>query len=182
VRCMANVQSWLAAELNRQALVHSARTAVAVLVSLAVARVFRLPEAYWAAITTLVVMQSTLGAALEVSWKRFAGTALGALIGAGVAAYFPPSILVFAVVIFGIGLLSAALHLDRTAYRFASITLAIIMLVERHKPAWVIATHRFVEVSVGIGVALALTAIWPEGSVAAGESATRPSSSFKPSG
>jgi len=169
VRCMANVQSWLAAELNRQALVHSARTAVAALVSLAVARAFRLPEAYWAAITALVVMQSTLGAALEVSRTRFAGTALGALVGALVAAYFPQSILVFAVVVFGIGLLSAALHLDRTAYRFASITLAIIMLVERNKPAWVIATHRFVEVSVGIVVALALTAIWPERSVAAYE-------------
>jgi uncharacterized membrane protein YgaE (UPF0421/DUF939 family) len=114
-------------------------------------------------------MQSTLGAALEVSWRRFAGTALGALVGAVVAAYFPPSIFVFGVVVFGIGLLSAALHLDRTAYRFASITVAIIMLVERYRPAWIIATHRFVEVSVGIAVALALTAIWSERSVAAYE-------------
>jgi uncharacterized membrane protein YccC len=173
---MVKVQSWLLAELNRQALVHSARTAVAALVSLAAARVFRLPEAYWAAITTLVVMQSTLGAALEVSWRRFAGTALGALAGAVAAAYFPPSIFVFAVAVFGIGLLAAALHLDRTAYRFASITVAIIMLVERHKSAWIVATHRFVEVSVGIAVALVLTAIWPEHSPAT-EATTRQRSS-----
>ena len=70
------------ATLNRQPLVHSARTAVAATVSLVVARAFRLPEAYWAAITTLIVMQSTLGAALTISWRRFAGTALGAIVGA----------------------------------------------------------------------------------------------------
>jgi len=159
---MANARNWLSATLNRQALVHSARTAVAAFVSLAVARVFRLPEAYWAAITTLIVMQSTLGGALEVSWKRFEGTALGACVGALVASCIPPGVLVFAGTVFAIGLLASALHLDRTAYRFASITLAIIMLITRSKPAWVIATHRFVEVSVGIAVGLALTAIWPE--------------------
>jgi len=58
-------------------LVHSARTAVAALASLLVARLFRLPEAYWAPITTLVITQSSLGAALAVSWQRFVGTALG---------------------------------------------------------------------------------------------------------
>ena len=166
---MANAKKWLPAALNRRALVHSVRTAAAGSISLAVARLFKLPEAYWAAITTLIVMQSTLGAALEVSWKRFAGTALGALVGAFVTVYFPPSVLVFAVVVLSIGLLASALHLDRTAYRFASITVAIIMLVGRNKPAWVIATHRFVEVSVGIAVGLALTAIWPEGSTAPDE-------------
>jgi hypothetical protein len=40
---------------------------------------FKLPEAYWAPITTLVITQSSLGATLTVSWQRFVGTALGAL-------------------------------------------------------------------------------------------------------
>lgn len=159
---MARTKTWMVATLNRQSLVHSVRTAVAATVSLVVARVFRLPEAYWAAITTLIVMQSTLGAALTISWKRFAGTALGAIVGALVTTYSPPSAIAFGGVVLGIGLLSSALHLDRTAYRFASITLAIVMLVVRNKPAWVVATHRFVEVSVGIGVGLMLTAVWPE--------------------
>ena len=162
---MANTRNWARAALNRQALVHSTRTAVAAFVSLLVARIFRLPEAYWAAITTLIVMQSTLGAALTVSWRRLEGTALGACAGALVGSCFSPSLLLFAVVVFGIGMLAAALRLDRTAYRFASITLAIIMLIERSEPAWVIAAHRFVEVSVGIAVGLALTAIWPEPSL-----------------
>ncbi len=43
----------------------SARTGTAAVVSLLVARLFRLPEFYWAAITTLVILQSTLGASLR---------------------------------------------------------------------------------------------------------------------
>src|SRR6266478_7411988 len=46
---------------------HSARTAVAALVSVAAARLVRLPEAYWAPVTTVAITQSTLGAALAVS-------------------------------------------------------------------------------------------------------------------
>ena len=44
--------------------------------SLLVARLFRLPASYWAPITTLVVTQSSLGAALAVSSRRFIGTIL----------------------------------------------------------------------------------------------------------
>jgi hypothetical protein len=47
-------------------LVHSLRTAIACVVSLLVARLFRLPEAYWAPVTTVVITQSSLGAALAV--------------------------------------------------------------------------------------------------------------------
>ena len=66
---------------------HSARTAVAAVVSLFVARWVGLSESYWAAITTLVVMQSTLGAALPISAQRLAGTALGAAVGALAGTY-----------------------------------------------------------------------------------------------
>src|SRR5260370_15517808 len=58
---------------------HSARTAVAAMVSLLIANLFRLPEASWPAISTLVITQSSLGAALTVSWQRFVGTLLGAI-------------------------------------------------------------------------------------------------------
>jgi len=159
---MANPMKWSLAGVNRQSLVHSVRTAIAALISLVVARECRLPEAYWAAITTLVVMQSTLGAALTISWKRLAGTALGAIVGALVAARFGPSAVVFGATVFALGLICAVAHIDRSAYRFASITLAIIMLVARTNPAWIVALHRFFEVSVGIVVGLVLTAVWPE--------------------
>src|SRR3989475_6855055 len=71
-------------------LVHSVRTAIACVASLLVARLFRLPEAYWAPITTMVITQSSLGAAFAVSWQRFVGTFLGAAVGAIVGRYFWP--------------------------------------------------------------------------------------------
>jgi uncharacterized membrane protein YccC len=145
-----------------ESLQHSARTAIAAATSLLVALALHSPEPYWAAITTLVVMQSTLGAALTVSASRFAGTAMGAVVGAVVGRYFGQNVFVFASGVFLLGLACAALRLDRPAYRFAGITLAIVTLVTRTRPAWVIALHRFAEVSLGIAVALLLTAVWPE--------------------
>jgi uncharacterized membrane protein YccC len=147
---------------NLPSVVHSIRTAIAATVSLAVARLFGLPEAYWAAIATLVVMQSTLGATLLISVERIAATALGAVIGALLASYFVGNLLVFAAAVFVLGLLCAVFRMEKTAYRYASVTLAIIMLIPRSNAAWIVALHRFFEVSVGILVALALTAVWPE--------------------
>jgi len=141
---------------------HSARTAAAVLASLLVARGFRLSEAYWAPITTIVITQSSLGAALAVSWERFVGTIVGAALGAIVASYFGPRALVFAVCVFVLGLLSAALRVNRSAYRFGGVTLAIVLLIPRTNPAWQVAFHRFAEVSIGIVTALIFTTIWPE--------------------
>ena len=143
-------------------LVHSARTAVAAVASLLAARLLRLPEVYWAPITTLVITQSSLGAALTVSWQRFVGTVLGALVGAIVATHFGPHVLVFGTSVFVLGLLRAMAQLDLTAYRFAAVTLAIVLLVPRTGPAWQMAFHRFAGVSTGIGVALMLAMVWPE--------------------
>jgi len=141
---------------------HSARTAVAAVASVLVARLFRLPEAYWAPISTLVITQSSLGAALAVSLQRFVGTVLGAVVGAIVASYFGPNVLVFGAGVFVLGLLCAVAHADRSAYRFGGVTLAIVLLVPRTGPAWRIAFHRFAEVSIGIGVALMFALVWPE--------------------
>jgi len=77
---------------------------VAAVASVLVARLFRLPEAYWAPITTIVITQSSLGAALKVSWQRFVGTALGAVVGAVVASHFGPHVLVFGASVFFLGL------------------------------------------------------------------------------
>src|SRR5882757_5387832 len=143
-------------------LLHSSRTAVSALVSVLVARLFRLPEAYWAPVTTLVITQSSLGAALSVSRQRFAGTAMGAALSALVATYFEPRVLVFGACVFFMGFLCVLAHLDRSAYRFGGVTLAIVLLIHRAAPAWIIAFHRFAEVSIGIAVALLLATLWPE--------------------
>ena len=159
---MAQTISGTAARLDRRSLEHAARSAVGAAVSVLVARLFKLPEAYWAAITTMIVLQSTLGAALSVSALRFIGTALGAVAGGLFASYLGPQFYIFGAGIFLLGVFTAALHLDRSAFRFAGITLAIVMLVPRTHSPWIVAAHRFVEVSIGIVIGLLLTALWPE--------------------
>jgi len=159
---MARASNPISLRVTRQDVIHAARTTVAALASLLVARLFKLPEAYWATVTTLVVMQSTLGAAFTISWQRFVGSAIGAAAGALLATYFGSNTAMFAVGIFIMGIVCAALRLDRAAYRFAGITLAIVMLIAHSSPGWIVAVHRFIEVSLGIAVGLALTALWPE--------------------
>src|ERR1700676_403665 len=144
-------------------LVHSARTAVAAIVSVLAARLFRLPESYWAPITTLVITQSSLGAALAVSGQRFFGTALGALVGAIVASRFGPHVLVFGISVFLLGLICAGVRVGRPASRFGGITLAIVLLIPRTGPAWEIALHRFAEGSMGIGGAFVFWGVVPRG-------------------
>ena len=53
--------TWL--RMYQKEVLHSIRTAVAAVGSLLIARFCRLPESYWAAVTAIVIMQSTLGAA-----------------------------------------------------------------------------------------------------------------------
>ena len=153
---------WLWLRDDQQEIIHSLRTAVAVVVSLLIAQLLRLPESYWAGITTLIVMQSTLGAAWTISRQRLVGTALGAAMGALLATYFGENVAVFGTGVFVLGVICAWLHIERNAYRYAGITLAIVMLIAHTQPTWIIAIHRFLEISVGIAVGLALTAIWPE--------------------
>ncbi|HKN33686.1 MAG TPA: FUSC family protein [Terriglobales bacterium] len=156
------LSKFIVARDNPTSLVLTARTAVAAVVSFLIARLFRLPEAYWAPISTVIGMQSTLGAALPVSVQYFAGTAIGAAVGAVTATYFSESVWAFGVAVLIIGLLCAVLRVERGAYRYATTTLVIVMLVTRSTSAWRIGIHRFFEVSIGIAVGLVLSALWPE--------------------
>jgi uncharacterized membrane protein YccC len=141
---------------------HSLRTAVAAILSLLAAKLLRTEQYYWAPVTTLVITQSSLGAALSISTQRFIGTVLGAALAAIVATYFGSNMLVFSLAVFALGLLCSVLGSGRSAYRFAGVALTIVLLIPRTQPAWRIAFYRSAEVSVGIVVALILAWVWPE--------------------
>jgi uncharacterized membrane protein YgaE (UPF0421/DUF939 family) len=143
---------------TRDALTISARTAGATVASLLLARSLRMPEFYWAPISTIVILLSTINP-LTLAWQRFAGTAVGAFLGALIATYFHANWIVYGVGIFLCGVLSSMLHLG-PAYRFAAIALSIVLLITHDRPPWVVATHRFLEVSLGIAVALVVAAVW----------------------
>ena len=142
-------------------LVYPARTTIAAVLALLAARMVGLPEFYWAPITALVVVQPDFQTALTSAWQQLAGTAVGAVAGALLVAHFEPGATAFGFAVLGVGLLSATLKLDHAANRIAAIALAIVFLIARTQPAWVVALHRFLEVSTGIVVGLLLSALWP---------------------
>jgi len=137
----------------------SVRTALAAVAALWLARLLKMPEYYWAPISTIVIVQSTIPP-LKLGWQRFVGTALGAVLGAALATFFRPSAVVYAVGILVCGLLAWLLRVGG-AYRFAAITLSIVLLIPRTRAPWLIGWHRFLEVSLGIAVALVVMTAWP---------------------
>src|SRR3954447_15259844 len=91
------------------AVMNSLRTAVATVVSLLLARSLNLPEFYWAPISTIVILLSTINP-LTHAWQRFAGTAIGAALGALIATFFTINWMVYCAAIFVCGILCALLQ------------------------------------------------------------------------
>ncbi len=156
----AQLRKWVIAQDNPPSIAHVVLSALTAVVSYVIARLFRLPEAYWAPMSTLLVMQLTLGAAFPIAVQYVVGTAVGAAVGAVTDIYFHTSVSVFGAAIVLVGLLCVALRVERSAFRYASITLVIVMLVPRSTSGRLVALHRFLEVSIGIAVGLVLFAVW----------------------
>jgi uncharacterized membrane protein YccC len=153
---------WTWKRENLPSLSHSFRTALAATISILLGRLLGLPEAYWAAIATVVVMQSPLGDTVPLAIERIVASALGASIGAIESTYFGPNLFVFALAMLLLGLISFVLRLEKVGYSYACITLVIIVMIPRAETPWIAAAHRFAEVSLGILVALAVVGVWRE--------------------
>ncbi len=145
--------------VNRVSVLDAVRTTLAAVAAMLLARLLQLPEYYWAPISAIVVVQSTIPPH-ELAWQRFVGTALGAVLAAALATFFPSNALVYAAGIFLCGLLAWLLRIGG-AYRFAAITLSIVVLIPHIRGPWIVAWHRFLEVSLGIAVALVVMTAWP---------------------
>ncbi|MGA8541026.1 MAG: FUSC family protein [Terriglobales bacterium] len=145
--------------IYRDSVLDAVRTTVAAMIALFLARLLKMPESYWAPISTIVIVQSTIHP-LTLGWQRFVGTALGAVLGAAFATFVKPSVVVYGLGILLCGLLAFLLRVG-AAYRFAGITLSIVLLIPHASAPWIVGLHRFLEVSLGIAVALAVTMLWP---------------------
>jgi uncharacterized membrane protein YgaE (UPF0421/DUF939 family) len=162
MKLVARLSQLVVSKDNPSTFQTATRTAVAAIASYLVAWVFHLPQPYWAPISSMVVVQPSMGASLPLSVQRLTGTALGAAAGAVAATYFPNSLWAFGIAVLSIGSLCAILRTERSAFRIAGITLVIVMLIPQSAPVWVVAVHRSCEVSLGIAVGLLVSAVWPE--------------------
>jgi uncharacterized membrane protein YgaE (UPF0421/DUF939 family) len=149
-----------AKNLTSANIVLAVKTAVAAVLSMYAANLLHLPQGYWAAISAIVVMQSEVGATLSASRDRLIGTAIGAVTGTLFGMLGGNGLLWFGLASILTTLICQVVGLEQS-YRMACVTVAIVMLVRAQGPTWSTATHRFLEVALGIVLALLVSALPP---------------------
>jgi uncharacterized membrane protein YccC len=132
------------------------RTAIAAGLCLWLSRLLGMKQEYWACVSAIVVMQSETSATLTASRDRLVGTAIGALIGWAAASWGHGHLLAYVAAIVLCMFLPEALGL-KGAGRLAGVAATIILLVPSTLPHWMEARNRFLNVSFGIVVALAVS-------------------------
>ena len=127
---------------------------------MAIDKVWVLAEAGDAGPTPITLELLTEARSVATTVEAVAWGTETASLAAALASFFPPNAVVYAAGILLCGLLGW-LSRVKGAYRFAGITLSIVLLIPHAHDPWMVAWHRFLEVSLGIAVALAVTTAWP---------------------
>jgi uncharacterized membrane protein YccC len=146
-------------ETWRAALFEGASAAfVAVFCYSTVSLVPALPESYWAPIAAVVVLYPGREATRKAAMDRFLGTILGSLVGWGCAAWWHQSMILYGLAIL-VAVGGCCLMRLENASRLCAVAVTVITLIPRPEPAYLVAFHRFVEVSYGVACALAYTMV-----------------------
>ncbi len=140
---------------------HAVKIGIAGVASIVATKLLKLPQGYWAAISAFVVMGSDVGATVAASRDQLIGTAIGAALGAAFVALWGVHLLWFGVAVAATVLVCESLGLGQS-YRLACVTVAIVMLINTAGSPWKSATYRFLEVALGIVVALMISALPPK--------------------
>ena len=152
------MNAWFSKTLPRTRIELAVATGVAGALSLYAARFLKLPQGYWAAISSFIVLQSNVAATLSAARGRMIGTAIGAVVGAIFVRYVGVHPLWLGLAVVFTVLLCQGLGLE-DSYRLACVTVAIVMIIHSTNSAWATAGYRFLEVSLGIIVAVVVAAI-----------------------
>jgi len=139
---------------------HALRVVTAVVAAFAVVKLLGLPQGWWAVITALLVVQTSVGGSLKAALDRLWGTIAGALYGAAVAIIIPHvTDIGLAVAIAAAILPLAYLAAVNPIFRVAPVTALIVLLpIYGHAASPLIsALDRVFEIIIGNIVALAVT-------------------------
>lgn len=153
--------------LDSDRLVHSLKTAIALLFGLLISYLFKLPlQGRWVVITILVVMcaQSRVGAILQKSYMRFLGTVIGASVASLTLWLIYPNV-AFTILILCLATAVFSYIADSPstwseAGPLGAVTLIIIVISPN--PNFYTVMSRFLEINLGIIIALLVSRfIWP---------------------
>jgi uncharacterized membrane protein YccC len=137
------------------------RVTSAAVLAFALAKLLGFEHGYWAVITAIIVMQTSVGGSLKAAVDRLLGTMAGALYGAGIAVLIPHATTTglataMAVAILPLALLAAV----KPSFKVAPITAFIVLvpLSGAEAPPLTYALERILEISIGslVGMATSL--------------------------
>src|SRR5262245_37772884 len=86
LRCVA---AWLKGRSGERRL--ALRTTLAGLITFTLAHLLNLPQGYWAVLTSVIIMQASVGGSLQAGLDRMLGTVAGAIWGVSVTLTLPHS-------------------------------------------------------------------------------------------
>jgi uncharacterized membrane protein YgaE (UPF0421/DUF939 family) len=133
--------------------VHAVKTAVVATGCYVVAPHLGVHEAYWAAISSIIVLQADVAGTFAAARDRLIGTAVGGAIGCACAIAWGGHLVVFAIAV-ALALSVCGTFGLTSAGRISGVTVAIITLLPREGPAWIVSLHRLWSVSFGVVVGL----------------------------
>jgi uncharacterized membrane protein YccC len=136
--------------------IDSLKTALAAVLCLWLGRLFGLEHAYWASISAIVVMGSDAGVTFTSSRDRVIGTGIGVLLGWGTSYLWHGHSLLYGIAVALCILFGSALQFHKAGH-LAAVALTIVLLVNLGASPGRAALARFLEVGLGILVALAVT-------------------------
>lgn len=143
--------------INFDRIIHSFKTALAILIGFTFINTIHLPGDQWLIITIIVVMcaQISVGSVIQKSYMRFLGTLTGSVIAAAAVALFKHDPLVIIATITLTASLFSYIATGPNNFREAgtlgAVTTTIILLGPN--PSLLTAAERFLEISIGIVVA-----------------------------
>lgn len=141
---------------------HAVRAALAITAAIAAAKSLDLSHAVWIPISVIVVMRPSLGGSLQISWKRFAGTVIGAVAGVLLIYLRLSPVAVFLLV----SLLSFFIFYFKTKNFIvftAILTLSVVLVLGTvFSHTWQGGMERILDTFLGIGFGLgASVLVWP---------------------
>src|SRR5499426_2987079 len=124
---LRRIRDWLQGRSSVLRLV--LRTTLAGLITFTLSHLLELPHSYWAVLTSVIIMQASVGGSLKATLDRMLGTVAGAIWGVSVTLAIPHRDtltlgLTLAVALAPLALLAAL----KTNYRVAPVTAVIVLL------------------------------------------------------
>ncbi|OGT32029.1 MAG: hypothetical protein A3E87_10800 [Gammaproteobacteria bacterium RIFCSPHIGHO2_12_FULL_35_23] len=139
------------------------RGAIAIVLSFWLSHFLKINYAYWVVLTTVVILQPSVGATLVRAQQRVLGTILGVLIGALLISLFHNQVIPITIILLLLVFLALWLMLINYVWSLFFATAALIIIIgSKIENPWLFVRDRLGDTILGviIGLLLSLT-LWP---------------------